>query len=441
MKEKPTKISDVRALGLQFLLYITMLFIISMVLSSCDDHCEVEYTYTYYEPVYTSLEDLRSAVQITEPASLETTGKIFYKDHYLYINEPNKGVHVINNEDPSNPKNIAFITIPGSFDLNIRGNLLYSDSYMDLVIIDISDISNAIEIGRVNNVFNNYNSYGFYVDAQLGVVTDWHEVERVNITESTCGNSSTIYNWGMYYADGIALPNTSRFESNIAVSPSNPGMAGSMARFAITKDHLYVLDQDELIPFDLRIPDRPLVGERKHIDWGIETIFPAKDHLFIGAQNGMHIINLDNPLSPTLRTTYNHINSCDPVVVDGDYAFVTLRSGNTCAGFTNQLEVIDISDLDNPVLEYVFSMSNPHGLGKDGEVLFICDGTDGLKIYDTNDLENIDQNQLAHYKDIQTFDVIPFNHVAMMIGSDGLYQYDYSDLNNISLLSHIKVGE
>ena len=71
--------------------------------------------------------------------------------------------------------------------------------------------------------------------------------------------------------------------------------------------------------------------------------------------------------------------------------------------------------------------------------LFICDGYDGLKIFNANDISQIDDNLIAHYPNIDAFDIIPFNKVAMMIGEDGLYQYDYSDLNNITLLSHLKI--
>ncbi|MEM1408399.1 MAG: hypothetical protein AAGG59_16570, partial [Bacteroidota bacterium] len=71
---------------------------------------------------------------------------------------------------------------------------------------------------------------------------------------------------------------------------------------------------------------------------------------------------------------------------------------------------------------------------------FICDGSSGLKVYNAADVSTIDQRQLAHYSEIQAFDIIPFNNVAMMIGADGLFQYDYSDLDNIQLLSHIQIA-
>jgi hypothetical protein len=61
-------------------------------------------------------------------------------------------------------------------------------------------------------------------------------------------------------------------------------------------------------------------------------------------------------------------------------------------------------------------------------------------VYSVADPYAIDQNLLSHQADINTFDVIPFNNVLMMIGDDGLYQYDYSDISNLALLSVIPVN-
>ncbi|MBL6449421.1 hypothetical protein JMN32_24125 [Fulvivirga sp. 29W222] len=422
----------------QIMITVLTVLCASILLSGCGDNCEVKNSYTYYEPVYTTLEDIRSSVTTLPAHNLQQTGKIYFRDGYLFINEPNQGVHVIDNHDPANPENIAFIKIPGSFDIAVRGNILFSDSYIDLVAIDIADVQNAKEVGRVENIFHGYNSYGFYADSQMGVVTDWKAVEQVELYESDC---EAGYDWGMLYEGGIAVDRVATFDANTAVAPTNPGMAGSMARFALVGDYLYAVDQSDLYPVNVTHSTDLQAEEKVAINWGIETIFPNNNFLFIGAQNGMYIMDLVTPAQPTWVSSYEHVTSCDPVVVDGDYAYVTLRSGTECQGFTNQLEVIDISNISSPELLFTYNMHNPHGLGKDGDVLFICDGDDGLKIFDASDISNIGNKLMAHYKDIKAFDIIPFNNIAMMIGEDGLYQYDYSDLDNIVFLSHLEISD
>lgn len=153
----------------------------------------------------------------------------------------------------------------------------------------------------------------------------------------------------------------------------------------------------------------------------------------------MHILDITTPETPVKLSTYEHLRSCDPVVVDENYAYVTLRSGNLCPGNTNVLEVIDIKDLNLPKLIASYQMTNPHGLGIDNTTLFICDGGDGLKAFDAADIQAIDKNLLAHYKDVNATDVIPYDNTLIMIGEDGLFQYDYSDPKDIKLLSTIAI--
>jgi hypothetical protein len=155
----------------------------------------------------------------------------------------------------------------------------------------------------------------------------------------------------------------------------------------------------------------------------------------------MVIYDISIPLSPQRKTSFQHARSCDPVIVDDTLAYVTLRGGTVCGGTTNVLIVVNIKDINSTRLVSTYPMTNPHGLGKDGDLLFICDGTAGLKIYDASDPRKISDNLIKEYPDIDTYDVIPVNGILIMIGDDGLYQYDYSDVMNIHLLSSIKPAE
>ena len=128
------------------------------------------------------------------------------------------------------------------------------------------------------------------------------------------------------------------------------------------------------------------------------------------------------------------------IFVDDKYAYVTLRSANTCQAGANVLEVINIENPTQPTLVKSYPMTNPHGLGIDQRMLFLCDGDDGLKAFDANDVMDLSNNMVAHYKGINATDVIPFNNLLMMIGEDGIFQYDYSDPKNIKLLSQISIG-
>ncbi|MBN1185947.1 MAG: hypothetical protein JXB49_26940 [Bacteroidales bacterium] len=219
-------------------------------------------------------------------------------------------------------------------------------------------------------------------------------------------------------------------------SDAEVGKAGSMARFTIANNHLYTVDNNNLKLFTLTNPAAPQYAQDITIGVGIETIFPYGNNLFIGSQQGMFIYDINVPNSPQLVTVYEHVYSCDPVVVEGDYAYVTLHSEDSrCGRWTNELQIIDISDLSNPIKVKTISMNNPRGLGIDNGVLFVCDN--GLKVYDATDTPNLIYKS---FHNIKAYDVIPNNNLLLVIGEDGLYQYHYDSYNLtfLSLLPSIK---
>ena len=215
------------------------------------------------------------------------------------------------------------------------------------------------------------------------------------------------------------------------------GIGGSMARLTISSDYLYSVDRSDLQVFDISNVRNPRVFNKVNIGWDIETIFPFKDKLFIGSMTGMFIYDISNSSSPRLLSQFSHARACDPVVADDNYAYVTLRSGTACGGNQNQLDVIDIKDITRPKLIKSYPMQQPAGLGLDKNVLFVCDGPAGLKVYDVNKPEDL---QLIDWQsDMKTYDVIPLGYSLLMIGEDGFYQYDYTDPKNLKLLSKIPV--
>lgn len=417
-------------------------FLALIFVFSCEDKVEITRRYKVYEPVYESLAEIREGFEVSGPASLEGRGKIYLYEEFILINAPGKGIHVIDNHDPENPEPVNFITIPGNFDMAVRGDLLYADSYMDLLVIDISDIHNIHIDNRIENIFLNFND-DIIIHADSGLVTDYREVEIVEVEEGDfSGGGFPNYYW---FSNGVRPIPFNRFSdmayamaeaSNVA-PPAATGIGGSMATFTIVDHWLYILDNSNLNVFNIANPEVPANINTLFLGWGIETIFPYEDNLFVGSQTGMHILNNTDPQNPVLLSTFSHIYSCDPVVVQGDRAYVTLRSNNTCNGFTNELDVVDISDLANPQLLTTYAMENPHGLGIDGNSLFVCEGEGGLKVFDASDDYKINENLLLRLTTFDAYDVIPFEDILYLIGEDGLYLFDYSDINDIRMLSQL----
>lgn len=426
----------------QFLVFLLPLA--ALFFSSClKDKCTQHYTYSTYEPVYMEYATLRSAVASSTVQPLTNPGKIYISGNYLFINEVDKGIHVVDNRNPANPVFVSFITIPGNIDIAVKEFVLYADSYIDLLALDISDPQNIALIKRVESVFpQRGEDFMGEIDDSKGVVIDWIETEVTEEIEVDCNGGGA---WFGFQENDIALQGGAP-GVNFATAEgggsrnATPGQGGSMARFALNAEYLYTVDFSNLNLFDISNNRDPVFWNEMRIGWNIETIFIYNQLMFIGSQNGLYIYDNADPGNPQFEGSYWHFTSCDPVVVEGDYAYITLRSGTWCNLGENQLDVVNISDPSNPFQVQAYDFTNPHGLGIDNSTLFICDGSAGLKIFDASNPNTIVQNLLYHYPNITTNDVIPFNGLLLMTAEEGIYQYDYNDLGNVFQLSHIPIN-
>ncbi|TDT43773.1 hypothetical protein CLV90_2896 [Maribacter spongiicola] len=400
---------------------------------SCNDDGPYE-DYLVARPIVQDAISFKAeAVDVVDPIPIVSSGKIYAYQDYIFVNDVNLGFHVIDNKNPSAPESIAFIKLEGNNDISIKDDKIYADSYGDLVIFDISDITNiTIKSRIVNAIYNNdvwlsnleYPQADFYeygdIDYSRDIVVGW----EVNIERRSVEEYESRYN-----CDGCVVDSLESF--NDSPQPST-GQGGSLARFKIIDDYLYVVDYSNINIFDITDIEEIKVLDDVQVAWDIETIYSQGNILFIGGAQGMYIYGIENPEKPEFISEFRHGTACDPVVVDGDYAYVTLKGGGFCGNTESGLYVIDISNLENPELKVIYPMDGPNGLGIKNNTLFICDGDSGLKVYDKTAVPNI--TLVNTFEDIIAYDVIPLASSLLMIGDRTLYQYEYVD-DNIRLLS------
>jgi hypothetical protein len=404
---------------------------VSIVFSSClRDDCKSVRSYVRYDPVYLTLEQIRIEPTVEAPRAMQRPGKLYVYGDYLFINEIREGIHVIDNSDPANPRPLAFWRLPGNVDMAIRDHYLYADQYIDLVTLDIANLEQPTLACRQENVFQ-----ALGVDPQRGLLVDYLETDVTE--EVACNDSRFGQRWFMegdvLFANADASTGGTRNNSSV---PSGTGIAGSYARFAQVDNFLYIVDQSSLRTYSVTTPSCPAFIEAQQIGWNIETIFPYEDRLFVGSQNGVFIFNNSNPQRPVLEANFQHARACDPVVCDGDYAFVTLHDGTFCEGFANQLDVIDIRNLPMASLSRTFAMKHPQGLTVTSDYLYVCD--DGLKVYDKTNAPDLVEKK--HLPGRETYDAIALDDTLLLvIGPDGFTQYDITDPVDPQELSFIAV--
>lgn len=222
-------------------------------------------------------------------------------------------------------------------------------------------------------------------------------------------------------------------------SGRDTGVGGSTARMAIVGDFLYAISGRNLQLFDISEPQSPNPWVKVDVSREIQTLFPYQNFLLIGAADGVYILDNTDQASPVQVGEFIHATAQDPVVAKDGYAYVTLKSDFTRPnGFINdQLNVVDISDVTNPVLVREQSMQAPEGLVIADNKLFVCDGIAGLKQFDISDPEvPVLEDSLPM---LDCNDLIAQNNILYVITDTSIQQYDYS-VTPLAFISTLSEG-
>ena len=430
----------------QLLFLIAIFFTVSCEWDSVNTNDEEWVDVTYVTPVYKTASSLADQVAIEDPKEQTSLGKITTYQNYVFVNEPMKGIHIVDHTDPSNPTNLSFLSIPGNLDMSIVDDHLYVDMFSSLAVFDIRDLSapEFKESYTVENVFgydafwnfpfeiweepSSYIEYREYPDKTKGIVVDW-ETETVREKRS-------LYDY-RYYND-VAMPDVAlSSEDGNVDNGQQTSTAGSMTRFLPINGYLYTINFNELVLFQIGSDYKPSPWIKKNTETQAETLFQLNDLLFVGSVNGMLVYDVSDASDPDYINRIEHMRSCDPVVADSNYAYVTLRGGTNCFTDINELQIIDIQDPQNLSVVSRKDMFNPHGLGIYDDHLIICDGTAGVKIVDVSTSSD---PKIVNSASIQfAYDVIIDYPNALIVGDTDLYQYNISNLPEMQLISQTPI--
>ncbi len=107
-----------------------------------------------YTPVFMKRAEMERAVQMEAAQPLRNPGKIYLYGQYILVNEKYKGIHVIDNSNPAEPRKQAFIHIDGCIDIAMKNNVIYADNAIDLIALKTTDDFASVQVTeRIKNIF------------------------------------------------------------------------------------------------------------------------------------------------------------------------------------------------------------------------------------------------------------------------------------------------
>ena len=386
-------------------------------------------------PVIKSKSEIRNSIQVKAAQPTNSDGKIYVYNDLLFYIAQNSGIHIFNNQNPENPQNIIFIQLEGVHDISVKNDILYADNFMDLVVFDISNVSDIQLVNVEEDMLLYYATFpedSMYYQSNIYTSNEDEfvaEYTTIYMERTEVENNPEMF-WNSF----------SIFESDILAFDAgiNIGTGGSYAKFQIYNNALYTIDDYKLNTFN--ITDYNSISKVSETWLGgwfggeLETTFILKDYMFIGATNGMHIVGLQDEFNPIYTSSFTHSTGCDPVVVEGNTAYITVRGGNSCGAIEDQVNVIDITDINTPIEHSTYFLSNPYGLGIKNHILYVCNDN-GINVFDA---QNPNEIMLQNTIETTSKDVIPLSSHLIAVGDNVIHQYNYTDNFGLELISTLQ---
>ncbi|MCF6128624.1 hypothetical protein L1S35_03000 [Flavobacterium sp. AS60] len=412
-------------------IYLFAVCIFSIFISSCDSDDSQKEQAKFAVPTLKSLGAIRANISVSSARQTNSDGKIYVAENYLFYIAKEQGVHVFNNTNPAAPVNIAFINIEGVHDISVKGNYLFADNFVDLLVFDISNIQNITLVRTVENTI------GF-----SPVYPD--DAEFYDYTVHPTGDE-IITGFAIEMRDRPDAQEVIWAEDALASFNSAVGNAigtgGSYARFQIRNNALYTIDSYKLNVFNITNPLTTFFDKEVYMtQWfgggEFETLFIQKNILFVGSTTGMYTVDASDEFNPYFVSGFSHATACDPVVVNEHTAYITVRGGSFCGAIEDQINVIDVTDIANPTLLSTYLIAEPYGLGIKNGTLYVGCGNNGLKVFNAANSAGL---TLENTYEGNVKDIIPLDNHLIVIGDNKITQYSYGPNFTLTQLSQINL--
>ena len=294
-----------------------------------------------------------------------------------------------------NSWNVDFIGQIGgiTYAVAVQGNYAYIGVGQRLVILDISDPSSPVEVGRTD-IFPDALISDIAVSGDYAYVADGESGLRiVNVA-----NPAAPFEVGFYdtsgWAEGVAVVGDYAYvadaESGLRIvnvtNPVAPIEAGFYdtpdwaMNVAVVGGYAFIADDGSgLRIVDISNPAAPVEVGFYDTPWQANDVAVVGDYAFIADMgSGLWIVNVANPAIPVGVGFYDTSGNASSVAVAGDYAYVT---ESLVMQYYGGLRIVNIT---NPASPFEVGIYDEHTwvnrVAVVGSYAYVTEGTRGLRI-------------------------------------------------------------
>lgn len=355
------------------------------------------------EPVYLGFDELRQPLVVQEQERITGYTNYLHYESYLFINEDNKGIHVLETAENMAPQYIAFLVVQGNRAMHVKDGYLYADNFVDLLTIDISDKNNFHIAHRTEDVFPNN---PFQVIGSATDLTSFDETRGVVIDTKL---TQTPVSEDKKYVEN-------RFGSVIDIKTEG--------------DLLYAIVDDKVLRFDISepteiasLPNLPTY-KRAQYEGKIDSLTPVDGYIVTQtSDNRIDIYDSTTLPNPDYTTHYTLPESYRLLEFSEGRAFGWKYCRN-CTDEDSHLTLFTLEDILNPTEERSIDMDVPTSIALENDYLFTCHKREDLivnQLRTDGESETIETGHDIFCAEVTT------NHNRVFIKNDrGITQYDYS---------------
>jgi len=280
------------------------------------------------------------------------------------------------------------------FDVAVAGSYAYIGQGQDFVILDIIDVENPSEVGRVTtlsevNDLAVSGNYAYIANGDNGI----------SIVDISVPSSPTLA--GSYHTDGSArdidvsgnyacVADSSSLVIVDVSNPSSPTLAGTYDTIGfangvtVSGNYAYVADDGKgifdgsngLVIVDISNPSSPSLVGIYDVIYAYSTAVSGT-YAYVADSSGLSILDISNPSSPTLAGNYLSDGDSNGVAVSGNYAYVADGNG---------LVIIDVSTPSSPVSMGNYDGAYAYDVAVSGDYAYVADSSNGLVVVKIHDL-------------------------------------------------------
>ena len=273
----------------------------------------------------------------------------------------------------------------------VAGNYAYLGQGQDMLVIDITNVANPLEVGKITtpSLVNNIALSGNYAYLANGD----NGLSIVDISDPALPTIVGSYAYYSGYAYSVAVSGDHAYIANgnsglIIVDLKNPAVPIFKGRYdtsnaksaALSGNYAYIADDTNgLVVVDITNPSAPRSASY-YDTMKANAVTVSGSYAYIADDsNGLVIVNVSNPTASTYAGRYDTSGNASGVTVSGNYAYV--------ADGDKGLSIVNIANPAAPSIAAIYSATAgyAYGVAVSGNYAYVAYGRSGLAIVNVSD--------------------------------------------------------